>query len=100
MPDAALVQIRKSLLGQGCPALRPEDGYRAFQEHKLLATAIHRAAHLDRRKAESETDAWVRYLTEFFPTGRNSDTDARSLFGDWRTSLLKQDTPGPGVLVT
>ena len=75
--------------------LRPDEGEEAFQQHKLLAAAVHRATELDRQDAESETEAWVRYVTAHFPPGRNDADDARLLFGDWRSALLKRDSvPG------
>ena len=43
---------------------------------------------------------WVRYITEHFPTDRNDATDAKTLWVDWRTSLLKRNAPGPGITVT
>lgn len=98
--DRELAALRNYLLRGRPRALRPDEGDEAFQQHKLLATAVHRAAKLDQQKAESETDAWVRYVTRHFPPGRNDADDARLLFGDWRTSLLKEDTPGPRVAIT
>ncbi len=98
--EAELAELRAELLRGRPRVLEPDEGDEAFQQHKLLASAVHRAAKLDQRKGESETDAWVRYLVKHFPAGRNSEADARPLFSDWRTSLLKQDTPGPRVTVT
>jgi len=69
-------------------------------QHVLLASVVHNAGRLDHRGADSETEAWVRYLTRYFPPGRNSGPDARLLWTDWRTSLLKKQAPGPGVLTT
>ena len=42
----------------------------------------------------------MRYLASHYPAGRNGRDDARLLFGDWRTSLLKEDTPGAGIAIT
>jgi hypothetical protein len=95
-----LGDLREALLRSRPPTLEPGQGHEAFQQHKLLASAVHRAARLDQRGSESETDAWVRYLTEHFPPGRNDAADARLLFGQWRTPLLKDDTPGSGVVIT
>lgn len=39
-------------------------------------------------------------MSEHFPPTRNRASDARLLFVDWRTSLLKDDTPGPRVPIT
>jgi len=98
--EADLRRLEADLLGDRPPALRPEAGAEAFRQHKILASAIHRAARLHQRNQESETNAWVSYLTDFFPEGRNGPDDARVLFGDWRTPLLKDNTLGPRVVVT
>lgn len=50
--------------------------------------------------SESETAAWVRFLSEHYPDGRNDKDAAKLLFKDWRTSLLKDDTPGVDVVIT
>lgn len=68
--------------------------------HKLLASTIHKATRLDATRTESETDAWVRYFTSYFPGGHNDPADARLLFVDWRTRLLKDDALGPGIAIT
>ena len=72
----------------------------AFMSHVLLASVVHNATRLDQYGAESQTGAWIRYLLSYFPAGKNSDADARLLWTDWRTALLKKQAPGPGVLVT
>jgi hypothetical protein len=95
-----LTALRDDLLRSRPRTLRPDEGDEAFQQHKLLATAVHRVTKLDQQKSESETDAWVRFVTRHFPAGRNAAAYARLLFGDWRTSLLKKDAPGPGVALT
>jgi hypothetical protein len=84
--EVVFPQLRASLLAQRPPP--PPDGLTAFKEHKVLAAAVHRAALLDAFGSESETDAFVRYVTAFFPPPRNDPTDAGLLFGDWRTDLL------------
>ncbi len=98
--ERELAQLRTALLRARPPVLRPDQGEEAFHQHKLLATAVHRASRLDRRSSDSETDAWVRYMSEHFPPTRNDPSDARLLFGDWRTSLLKDDSPGSLVPIT
>ncbi|MDQ4144164.1 MAG: hypothetical protein M3198_10565 [Actinomycetota bacterium] len=42
----------------------------------------------------------MRYLTAYFPPGKNDPADARLLFAEWRTDLLKDDTPGPSIVIT
>jgi hypothetical protein len=98
--ERLLAELRAALLRARSPALRPDQGDEAFRQHKLLASAVHRASRLDALGSESETDAWVRYMSDHFPPGRNDPNDARLLFADWRTSLLKDDAPGPRVPVT
>ena len=98
--EKALQGLRVRLLSDRPPALRPEHGHLAFMSHVLLASVVHNATRLDQYGAESQTGAWVRYLTSYFPPGKNSEPDARLLWTDWRTALLKKQAPGPGVLVT
>jgi hypothetical protein len=95
--ERELAQFTADLLRGRPEPLGPDQGAQAFQQHKLLATAVHRAAKLDQKASESQTEAWVRYVSSHFPKGRNDAETARLLFTDWRTSLLKEDTPGPGV---
>jgi hypothetical protein len=98
--SSTLAELREALLRGRPPRLEPGEGNEAFQQHKLLASAVHRAARLDQRASESETDAWVRYVAEQFPPGRNDAADAKRLFAHWRTPLLKDDTPGAGLVIT
>jgi hypothetical protein len=98
--ERALVDVRTRLLRDRPLALRPDQGNEAFRQHKVLASAVHHASRLNRRKADSETEAWERYFTDYFPPGRNDRNDARLLFGEWRTCLLKDDTPGERILVS
>jgi hypothetical protein len=77
-----------------------KDGEEALEQHRSLASDILRAAKLWARNSDSEGDAFVRFLVDFFPEGRNNESDARLLWTDWRTSLVKYRSPGPGVSVT
>jgi hypothetical protein len=43
---------------------------------------------------------WVRYRTSHFPAPRNGEQDAKVLWTDWRTSLVKDGALGPSVLIT
>jgi hypothetical protein len=95
-----LADLRADLVRGRPRQLGPDEGYEAFQQHKLLSGAVLRAAKLDQTGSESETDAWVRFVTSHYPDGRNGKAEARLLFSDWRTSLLKKDTPGVGVSIT
>jgi hypothetical protein len=95
-----LSELRDGLLRGRPRALGSDEGEEAFQQHKLLAAAVHRASELDRQDSESETAAWVRYLTMHYPESRNDAESARLLYGDWRSPLLKRDAPGPGIAIT
>jgi hypothetical protein len=95
-----LRSLRAQLLAHRSEPLEPSQGAEAFQQHKLLAATVHQASKLDARAHESETGAWLRYVTSHFPAQRNSEQDARVLWTDWRTSLLKHGAPGPSVLIT
>jgi hypothetical protein len=77
----------------------PTDGADAFRLQKLLAAAAHRATKLA-AYGDREGEAWVDYFTRHFPPGRRTQADAKLLWTDWRTALLKTDSPGPGVAVT
>jgi len=98
--DDELLGLREQLLAHRPEPLDPGEGAAAFQFHKLLATTVHQASKLDARTHDNETGAWVRYLTTYFPSGRDSEQDAKLLWVEWRTSLLKVGAPGPNVLVT
>lgn len=100
-PDVAQLRaLRNALLEAPPPTLAPGQGTEAFAQHKLLTTIVHRAVLLDERGSESQTRSWIRYFVEHFPPGRNDADDAKLLWKDWRTHLLKHDSPGPMVLVT
>jgi hypothetical protein len=73
---------------------------RRFPPAQVLATAVHRATKLDQRSNESETVAWVRYLTQHYPGGRNGHDEVKLLWVDWRTSLLKESTARPRIAIT
>jgi hypothetical protein len=73
--------------------LGPEDGDEAFDCHILLAVRIHRAAGLNARASDREGQAWRRYFVAYFPEGRNSDADANFLWKEWRTEMLKHESP-------
>lgn len=42
----------------------------------------------------------MRHVVDHFPAGRNAELDARLLFSDWRSRLLKCNAPGPGIAIT
>jgi hypothetical protein len=96
----ALRALRASLLGDRAPVLKPGESEEALRQHKILASAIHRASILHASKSDNEARGWVRYMSDFFPSGRNAPSDAHILFGDWRTDLLKRGAPGLYVTVT
>jgi hypothetical protein len=97
---AGLRRLREQALRWRPRELGPDEGDEAFQQHKLLAAGIQKITLLDKCKdSESETDAWVRYFVRCFPEDRNHAADARLLFDDWRTSLIKNGAPGERVVV-
>jgi hypothetical protein len=101
--DDALAALRATLLRNVPPRVLPPDhGDEAFQSHKLLSGEVLRASKLDQTQSESETDAFVRYVTTYYPAGRGRGdaATARLLFTDWRTSLTKLDAPGARVPIT
>ena len=98
--DDELRSLRELLTSHRPGRLAPHQGAEAFMQHKLLASTIHQATRLDARAADSETGGWVRYFTSYFPEPRNSESDAKFLWTDWRTSLLKDGAPGPAILLT
>jgi hypothetical protein len=89
--ERALAELRASLLRRPRPNLRPDQGDEAFDQHMLLAAAVHRAANLFRGGRDG--DAWCKYVTAFFPEGRNGADDAQKLWVGWRTELLKNERP-------
>lgn len=98
--DDELQTVREQLLAHRPEPVEPGHGAAALQQHVLLASKVHQAARLDSTGAESETGGWVRYITDYFPAPRNGEQDAKVLWIDWRTSLLKDGAPGAAVLVT
>ena len=91
--EKALAKLRASLLRNRPPDLQVGQGQEAMQQHKLVAASVLSAARLHRRKADGEGQAWVRYVTDFYPVGRNGEADAQVLWEGWRCALLKDDTP-------
>jgi hypothetical protein len=97
--DDTLSDFRADLL-KGKPTRPPHDGREALEFHKLLTSAIHRAAGLNKRCSERDGESWTRYFCEHFPAGRNYHDDANALWTDWRTRLLKTGSPGPRIGAT
>jgi hypothetical protein len=91
--EQRLAELRASLLRRKRPTLAPHQGDEAFDQHMLLAAAVHRASRLYQTNSDNETEAWTRYVVDFFPEGRNGASDARVLFDGWRCSLLKDERP-------
>ncbi len=75
---------------------QPDPGYAAFERHQLLAIRFHRAARAN-APGEGERTAWRRYFKEHFPRG---DEHAVRLWEYWRNTLLKDEFPGSGVVVS
>ena len=93
-----LEALRALLLSDSMPVVAGQEGLN-FQAHKLLTTLIHRAAGLHAHHKPSDTEGWTRYIVDFFPPGQNGAEDARLLFKDWRCTLLKDGSVGPGVAI-
>jgi hypothetical protein len=89
--EQALAELRESLLRRGRPEVRT--GEEAFDQHLLLATRLHRVSRLHKSGADSDTKGWVRYITDFFPPGRNGEPEAYILWDQWRCTLLKDEQP-------
>jgi hypothetical protein len=96
----ALKRLRYSLLRRQLASLGYDQGAEAFEEHQILAIKIHRAAKLAQSARDREGEAWMRYFRDFFPSGRNGEAEANLLWIEWRTSLLKNDAPGPSIAIT
>jgi hypothetical protein len=90
--EQALGQLRASLLRRKRPQLLSGQGDEAFDQHILLAVAVHRAARLY-QTGDGQKDGWIQYVTAFFPKGKNSKEDAERLWQGWRCSLLKDERP-------
>jgi hypothetical protein len=98
--DRALTELRTSLLGARPRPLGADEGEAAFQQHKILASEIHRAALLDRMSSETEGEAFVRYIRSHFPTRKRTRRDARLLWKEWRCALIKADSPRSEITVS
>jgi hypothetical protein len=91
--EQALADLRGSLLRRKRPELQPGQGDEAFDQHMLLAIAIHRVSRLYKPTSQSDTKNWIQYIADFFPPGRNTEPDAHALWTGWRCSLLKDQKP-------
>ena len=91
-----LEQLRTSLLRGLRVDLTPEQGDEAFERHQLLAIRLHRAARLN-QTGKGEGAGWQQYFDEHFPRG---GTHAGLLWENWRVTLLKDEMPGEGVVIT
>jgi hypothetical protein len=93
--ECSLAELRASLLRCRCPNLDAGQGEEAFDQHLLLAVALHRVVRLHKLadSKQSDKDGWVDYVTSFFPRGRNAETTASWLWEGWRCSLLKDERP-------
>jgi len=92
-----LEAIKQALLEGLRIPLTPAQGVEAFARHQLLAIRFHRAARLNQRSSDREGQGWCRFFREHFPRG---DAHAPLLWGEWRVPLLKDETPGAGIVIT
>ncbi|HEY3959276.1 MAG TPA: hypothetical protein VGL68_02070 [Solirubrobacteraceae bacterium] len=100
MARPTLTDLQEALLKSRPAPIPLDDGWRAFDAHKLLASQVHRASLLARAGDANETTYWISYVTQYFPAGRNNAADAKLLWKEWRTDLLKRDCPGDFVVMT
>lgn len=97
--EQALGEMRASLIDGPRPVLEPGQGHEAFLEHVLLSIRVHRAALLNKHKEDGDGVAWTRYFESYFASSQ-AKANAKLLWDDWRTKLVKEDTPGPGIAIT
>jgi hypothetical protein len=95
MPDTELSQLREELLRRLDVPVPPDQGEEAFERHQLLAIRFHRAARLNAPQL-GDRRGWIRYFVEHFPRGANH---ADRLWSYWRLPLLKDELPGPQVVI-
>jgi hypothetical protein len=100
MARPTLTDLREALLKSRPAPIPLDEGWRAFDAHKLLASQVHRASLLAKVGDANETTHWISYVTEYFPAGHNNAADAKLLWKEWRTDLLKRDCPGDFVVMT
>lgn len=92
MTQNELDELRASLLHRlrlSSP-LGPDE---AFDQHLLLAVRVHRAALLN-QEGDKEGEGWTQFVTAYFPPGRNGPDEARLLWKEWRTALVKNEPGG------
>jgi len=94
--DEQLADLKAALLVGLRVGLQPDQGYQAFERHQLLAIRFHRAARTN-ATGVSERRGWCQYFEEHFPRG---DEYAVLLWERWRNALLKDEYPGPGVVIS
>lgn len=96
MASSTLENLRETLLRGLRVELGPDQGFEAFERHLLLASRFHHAAKLNAPE-QGERAAWRQYFGEHFPRG---EEHALLLWESWRNTLLKEETPGSGVLIS
>jgi len=96
--DAEISALHSALTRDLRVTLSPDDGLTAFERHQLLAIRFHHCALLNAPAAiKGEGDQWRLFFDTYFPHGGEHAT---LLWKDWRIGLLKDDAPGPGVVVS
>lgn len=96
--DKELIELQARLLGDRPPPLGPDDGAHAYRQHAVVASAVLRAARLNRRGDDGDGRSFRKYIERFFPPTYRAD--AGILWHDWRCSILKTHGPGPRIAVT
>lgn len=92
----ANLQLLAKIRGQLVDRLQPE-GLLGLDGHILVALRFHRLVRLTKvRKKEGDGAAWEAFFAAHVP---NLAAHGRTLWADWRTKLIKDDTPGTLVAI-
>src|SRR6266700_4582377 len=100
--DPDLIDLQSELLRgfqpKYLPDLGPDPSYGAFPTHQLLSIRFVRASLTNAvgRKLGLEA-AWRTFFAEHFPRG---DEHAERLWKYWRCTLVKDEYPGSGVVIS
>jgi hypothetical protein len=89
----ALAALRSQLIER----LPPSAEFPGIEKHRLLARSFHRLARLPQRDPDARQGrAWAIFFAEYVP---HLGPHGPLLWKDWRTPLLKDDAPGPHVII-
>ena len=89
----ALAQLRRQLIER----LPPSVDFPGIEKHRLLARSFHRLVRLPQRDPDDrQGKAWIVFFERFVP---HLGVHGRLLWNQWRTPLLKDDGPGPRIII-